>query len=201
VSATRNVILRDGFANLSLDAVAAEADLSKPSLFYYFATREALAHAVMLDINLKEVAAIRSRIDQSSTVGQQSGAVDSENVVDAIVRAYVDFYLPILELFRASQVWALTLAPPEDGYTTINAAMIELFDCVEAMFKADKDAGLTYPDVHPRRAAVTIWNSAGGLMATVALLDGVETEFLHRVDDMVDELCAVLRRGIYRGQA
>src|SRR4051794_29359691 len=55
------ILSRDGMAALTFEAVAKKADLRVPSLFYYFATKEALVHAAVDAV----IQRLRSRTDES----------------------------------------------------------------------------------------------------------------------------------------
>ena len=46
--------------------------------------------------------------------------------------------------------------------------------------------------------AVSTWAAAHGLVAMLSLLDTTGSRLLHDAKDMVDELSAVLTRGVYR---
>lgn len=189
VSATRAVILRDGFGNLTIDAVAAAADVSKPSVYYYFDSKESLARALCVQLAHEEIAAVVAAIEATPA---------GESILDAAVRAYVAHHVAALELFRATIVWPLVLDAPPEGYPEVDAEMMRLFGLFQARLEADAAAGRLHAGVHPRRAGLTAWNAMQGLVSMLALLDSVNTGFLHTVDAMVDELCGTLTRGVYR---
>lgn len=192
VEATRAVILRDGFAALTVEAVAAEADVSKPSVYYYFDSKESLARALMLQLTAEEVAAVADAVRATPP-----GA----SVLSAAVRAYVAHHRASFELFRACTVWPLTLEAPPGGYPEADALMMGLFDTLEARLVADDAHGLLHAGVHPRRTAWTTWNAMVGLVSMLTLLDSVHTGLLHPVDALVDDLCGTLTRGVYRAPA
>lgn len=56
ISAARTILARDGFAALTLEAVAAEAGVNKASTRYYFGNKEGLVNATMAEIVLDECA-------------------------------------------------------------------------------------------------------------------------------------------------
>ena len=56
VKAARTILARDGFAALTLEAVAAEAGVNKASTRYYFGNKEGLINATMAEIVLDECA-------------------------------------------------------------------------------------------------------------------------------------------------
>jgi AcrR family transcriptional regulator len=56
ITAARTILARDGFAALTLEAVAAEAGVNKASTRYYFGNKEGLINATMAEIVLDECA-------------------------------------------------------------------------------------------------------------------------------------------------
>ncbi len=56
IKAARTILARDGFAALTLEAVAAEAGVNKASTRYYFGNKEGLINATMAEIVLDECA-------------------------------------------------------------------------------------------------------------------------------------------------
>lgn len=189
LEATRAVVQRDGVERLTIDAVAVEADVSKPAVYYYFASKEALARALTIEESRVEVAVLREAIDR---------VVPGVSVVEAVVRAYVDHHLASLHLFRAAYVWGQLLAFEREDVDAVNADMVGVFEAFERRLRQDADAGLLDEGVHPRRVAMSVWMAAHGLVATLGLLASTDTQLLHRVPDMVDEMVGMLNRGVYR---
>ena len=50
LAAARSVLLRDGIASMTLEAVAREAGMSKTGLYYYFSSKEALVFELVFGI-------------------------------------------------------------------------------------------------------------------------------------------------------
>jgi AcrR family transcriptional regulator len=62
LDATEKVLLRDGLGRLSIDAVLAEAELSKGGFFHHFPSREALLAAVLERLSGQVAASIASAL-------------------------------------------------------------------------------------------------------------------------------------------
>ncbi|HIW63678.1 MAG TPA: TetR/AcrR family transcriptional regulator [Candidatus Stackebrandtia excrementipullorum] len=77
IAAAMTVAARDGIAALTLDAVAAEADVSKGGLLYHFPTKNALIAAVAADVVTRFAIGIEER-------------VAADNRPAALAHAYVD---------------------------------------------------------------------------------------------------------------
>jgi AcrR family transcriptional regulator len=189
IAAAEAVVRRDGFLGLTIDAVASEADISKPSVYYYFASKEELAWGLVV---------ARSEIEMAF-IGAAIAKVEAgSSVVSAVVRAYAKHHLQSLELFRAEYVWAqvsgLESARVDDA---INPGMNTLFSAFERRLSEDADAGRLHHGLNLRRVAVSTWMAAHGLVATLSLLDAGGTKLRHGVRDMVEQMCSMLTRGVY----
>lgn len=192
VEATRRVIEEQGFEHLTIEAVAAAADVSKPSVYYYFDSKEALFAALLVRCTREENAAIRAAVDATPEGG---------SVIEALVRAYVGHHIRSLALFRASYAWSQAMPPSDsEALAAIDEDMSELFGAVEARLEVDAAAGRLHPGLHTRRAAVGAWASAHGLVSVLSVLQVAESRLLHTTEDMVGTLCEMLTRGIYREQ-
>ncbi len=64
LEAAQRVVARDGATRLTLDAVAAEAGISKASVLYDYKTKQALIKAVIEHLSAAEVARLRSFVER-----------------------------------------------------------------------------------------------------------------------------------------
>lgn len=85
LDALRTVLARGGASAVTLEAVAAEAGLSKGGLLYHFKNKEALYAALLAESEADVIAQMASRMQRMSAT-----------------RAYLDFALPESELEAAS---------------------------------------------------------------------------------------------------
>ena len=85
------VMLRDGIASVTLDAVAREAGMSKTGLYYYFASKEALVFELVF--------ALWER--QGERIQDAVAAVDTgQAALAAIIRSTVEGFAPQMDDFR-----------------------------------------------------------------------------------------------------
>lgn len=190
LAAAAELVREVGVNGLTIEAVAARADVSKPAVYYYFASKDALTRALALDRSRDEIATLREAI---------TNIPPGSSVIEAVVRAYVTHHLASLSLFRAEYVWAQIVGLEGDDLdAAVNDEMNALFTLFEERLREDAARRLLHDGLHLRRVAVTTWASAHGIVAMLSLLDAGGTKLLHDVTDMVDELCQVLTRGVYR---
>jgi TetR/AcrR family transcriptional regulator len=189
LDAACEVIREEGVGGLTIESVAALAEVSKPAVYYYFASKEDLTRAVAVDRSRHEIEALRRAIAEAPA---------GTSVVAAVVRAYVSHHLASLHLFRAEYAWGQILGVSGEAGADIDGEMVALFDAFERRLGEDEDRGLLQDGLHLRRVAVSTWSAAHGLVALLSVLDSSGSRFLHDVEDMLDELCGMLTRGIYR---
>src|SRR4051812_45729601 len=69
VEAARRVMLRDGIAKATLDAIAKEVGLTKAALYYYYPSKDALFFEVMFDTVEREARALNDGVAQAKNGG------------------------------------------------------------------------------------------------------------------------------------
>jgi len=190
LTAARAVLVREGLLALTLEAVAAEADLSKPSLFYYFRSKEDLVGELAVEGLVREVEVLES------AVASAPGGVEA---LAALVRAKVDLYAEDLDAFRVVYLWPQLLGRQSDSQRErVYALSARLNDVLEARLQVDARAGRLAPGFQPRRLANVAWTVAHGLLSLVAGLDDAGGGTRHTLSQLRDEACALLLRTAVR---
>lgn len=186
LTAARTVLVREGISGLTLDAVAAEADLSKPSLFYYFRSKEDLVGELAVEGLAREVEALEAAV---------ASADSGVEALAALVRAKVDLYAEDLDAFRVVYLWPQLLGRQSDAQRErVYALSARLNDALEARLQADARAGRLAPGFQPRRLANVAWTVAHGLLSLVAGLENTGGNTRHTLSQLRDEACALLMR-------
>lgn len=88
LAAARVVLLRDGIAAVTLDAVAREAGISKTGLYYYFASKELLVFELVFAVWQSHGERAREAVDNGPAA------------LAAIIRTTVEGYAPQMDDFR-----------------------------------------------------------------------------------------------------
>lgn len=161
ISAARAILARDGFAALTLEAVAAEAGVNKASTRYYFGNKEGLINATMAEIVLDECADHRPPAVPLTPTERVEAIVENVRTIaldpdsfsgffellpqatksDAIERHFVRLY----ETWFDSNIDWLDLRdrdlPPETrrGLAMLLAAIIDGLAVQETIFGSDYD--------------------------------------------------------------
>lgn len=189
IAAARAVAGRAGVGNLTIDAVAEQADVTKPSVYYYFASKDELIRALAYEECHAECRSVQEAL---------AAALPGPAIVEAFVRAYVEHHANNLEMFRVGYVWGQLLGlHPAEVDSKINPDMKALLDALDARLTEEQRCGRLRPEIHIRRFVVTVWTSALGIVTTLSLLDAAQQKLLHDPRDLVTTLSVALCYGAF----
>ncbi len=179
----REVLIEHGPVAFTMEQLAAAADTSKATLYYYFRSREDVLGALAVEVLRREVEALGRAVIHAAT------GIDA---LAALVRARVEHHLADPDGFRILYQWAPVLGDPQ---RLLLAEVYPLSAVVnttlEAKLLRDRKAGLLHPAVDPRRLADLAWLTAHGLLS-LALGSGPAQASTW--GPLVDEACATLVR-------
>ncbi len=100
LDSARQLLTRRGLDGFSIQQVAAQAGFSKPAVYYYFDSKEALIEALAFRAQHAEVCALELAVDNAAP-GVASAV--------AYLHAYVSHYVAAMDLFRLLYVWPQVL--------------------------------------------------------------------------------------------
>lgn len=186
LTAARAVLAKEGVAGLTMEAVAAAADVSKPAVFYYFRSKEELVGELAAEQLEAEVAVLEAAV---------ATADSGVEALAALARAKVDFYAEDLDAFRVAYLWPQLIGlAPELLRERVYPLSQRVNDALEARLREDARQGLLAPGFEPRRLANLAWTTAHGLLALVAGLERAGGGTRHTLTQLRDEACALLLR-------
>jgi len=183
VEVARATLAEQGLPAFALDEVARRLGITKPAIYHYFADKNALIRAAMME-GLLEHAHVLIEAAREAPPGRA--------VLAILAKAFVDHYAARLSLFRIDFAWTQI-----HGFSGVREAtggavlkvMNELTDTVEGKLRA----GTRLSSARARRLAVTAWVSALGLVSALSMLENAGTGFAHSTSSMVGELQNLLR--------
>lgn len=186
LDAARQVLAEHGAEALTIAAVAEAADVSPPSLYYYYSDKDALNDALIADAVEEEVEMALAAID---------GITDGVEALEAYLRARVAFYLErpaAYELFFSTMIQG---ASTELLAEVVYPASRRINERLEALLVADQQAGRVHPEVSARKLTNIAFCTAGGILELALGMARAGGALRFSVDELVDEACAHLRRG------
>lgn len=191
LDAARALAREQGVAALKIEAIAERADVSKPSVYYYFKSKEDVLRTLALEDHAIEHSALREAIES---------APPGPEVLKAFIRRFVSLYADDLEVFKIGYVWGQVVGVDYEVIErAINPSMNELFSMLEARLEEERAAGRLRPGVHCRRLAVSAFMAAVGIVSTLSIVHSTGHRVLHGADDLVTTMCDTLAFGAFVG--
>ena len=192
----RDAVLRSGLASFTLSAVADELALTKPALYYYFDSKEALLFELLLREWVESATEVQAAVEET-----ESGA----DAVEQLMRTVFNRYRDRLELF----VLFFKMGPGGEFEEIIGPEELErirpindmLYGGAEARLRADQRTGGFPRKRDPRRYAFTAHMAVIGLLNMKAIAAAAKDPLIHSDEDMIDDMCTTFRDAALRGGA
>lgn len=191
LDAARSVLLRQGVAGTTLDAIAAELGLTKQGLYYHFASKEKL----LVALGLAEWTAVADAVHAATSAAATAG-----DALEALVRTYVGRYHGKLPLLRLAMQWlepeglAELVGPAE--LAAIRPLNDRMYGPTEHKLAEAQRQGQADPGLNPRRLVFVAHTSAIGLLAMKLMVESVNDPLKHADEALVTELCRALRAAV-----
>ena len=185
---TRDVVLGSGLASFTLADVADELGLTKPALYYYFDSKEALLFELLLREWFEAATEVQAAVEVT-----ESGA----DAVEALMRTVFDRYRDRLELF----VLFFKMGPGGDFEGIMGPEELErirpindmLYAGAEARLRADQRTGAFPRKRDPRRFAFTAQVAVIGFLNMKAIAAAAKDPLIHSDEDTIEDLCRTFR--------
>ena len=183
LAAARDILRQDGPDGVPRNAVSGRLDMTKPALYHYFESKEALARSLVTALIDEEIEALMRAVAEEES---------NDNLLGAIIRAFHAHYVGRLHAFRFVYGQSQLYTTPEFG---MDADMIRdeitprtrrLFDVLESRLAdsalpAERRRSL-------RRLAFVAWTSALGLVTMLGIADATRDPLVHSDEVLVDAL-------------
>ena len=180
LAAARSVLLRDGIAAVTLEAVAREAGMSKTGLYYYFASKEALVFELMFRVWESQGERVRHAVEQVDT-GQAALAAIIGNTVEMFAPQMDDFRLAFL-FGQVSSSSRMLVSPEQfERIRPLNAMLLG-----GATEKLVAEGGNTA--VEPRLLAFLAHCSALGVLTMKGLVESQGDPLLYSDEQLIQGL-------------
>ena len=183
IAAARALLRQGGVDNVTLAAVAGALSLTKPALYHYFPSKEALLRNLTIRILEDELDMVIAAVDQEPR---------DDRVLGVMIRAFYAHHIDRLDEFRAiycqTQLYQNPVELIDQGLLKqeINPRTRHLFDILESRL-AGKSRGRVRRD-KCRRLAYSAWLAALGLVTMLGVADAVQDALTHSDQDLLDTL-------------
>ncbi len=189
LEAARRVLLGNGVAATTLEAVAEEAGMSKTGLYYYFPSKDALLFELVFASFESHALAIRDAVERATDGGEALRAVISETV-----KAYASN----LDDFRLAYLFGQVAGAGAVHWSAEQFARIRplnelLFAGAAEKIAVDGSAPSDAAAVEPRLMAVLAFLSAIGLLTMKGMVESVSDPLAYSDDRLVDGLARIFQ--------
>lgn len=183
LTAARSLLRDGGPEAVTLAAVAAELGMTKPALYHYFASKEALVRSLVTVLLDEEIEALIDAVEAQGDVGK---------VLGRLIHAFYDCYADRLDAFRIvyaqPQLYsgAGTSMDPDTLRNEVNPRTRRLFDVLEE--KLSPNGASAAERRRLRQLAFSAWTSALGLMTILSVTDATNDPLVHADKDLLRTL-------------
>ena len=187
LAAARKVLLRSGVGAMTLEAVAAEAGMSKTGLYYYFPSKDALVFELVHATIERQSRAVHDAVEE---------AKDSGDALGAIIGETVRYFAPRLDDFRLAFLFgqvegAGALKWSEEQFARLRPLNDLVFAGATARLRNERKQHKTRGGVEPRLAAFLAYLAAIGLLTMKGMVERVDDPLLYSDEELIEGFARV----------
>ena len=182
LAGARRVLLRDGIAATTLDAVAKEIGMSKTALYYYFPSKDALFFELIFGNFTFQAQAIHDAVEKTEGGGE---------ALRAVVREAVSCSAPRLDDFRLAFLYGQVAGPGAVHFTDEQFKRIRpLNDLILAgtteKLKEEWKERPGRAGVRPRLMAFLAYLAAVGLLTMKGMVESLDDPLLYSDEQLIE---------------
>jgi AcrR family transcriptional regulator len=184
LAAAREVILRSGIGGATLEAVAKEVGMSKPALYYYFPSKDALLFELIFGALQGQATTVHDAV---------AAAEDGPAALGAIIRESIAGFAPQLDDFRLAFLYSQVASPGAIRFDESQFGRLRplngllLAGAVEKL--AEGPAGRA--GIEPRLLAFLAYLSSLGVLTMKGLVEGLDDPLVWTDEQLIDGLSRV----------
>lgn len=183
LAAARSVLLRNGIAAVTLEAVAREAGMSKTGLYYYFASKEALVFDLVCGIWESQAQRVQDAV---------APVASGPEALAAIIRTIVEDFAPHMDDFRLAYLFGQVSGSSGLQLSSEQFERIRPINDILLGDAARKLAEANLPGlVEPRLFAFLAFASALGLLTMKGLVESQGDPLLYSDEQLIGALSTI----------
>jgi AcrR family transcriptional regulator len=187
LEAARRVLLRDGIAGTTLDAVAREVGVSKAALYYYFPSKDALFFELVFGNLQSQAQAVHDAVEKTATGADALGA---------IVRESVKTFTPGLDDFRLAYLHAQVAGKGavhfgEQQFARIRPLNELWFAGAAKRLGEERKKRPGRAKVEPRLLAFLAWLASIGLLTMKGLVESQDDPLIYTDEQLIEGFARV----------
>lgn len=157
VEAAEAVFLRKGLTLATMDEIAAEAEVSKGTLYLYFDSKDELYLALA-------VRSLGELLERFSEMPQQGSGLER---LERLLRTYVQYAIEHSESFRVAMNWITSehsIAPGGPSFQVYQRHIAEVFATAANTIDLGKRDGSIRADLDTAAVAIQLWSAMVGML-------------------------------------
>ena len=189
LKAARKLFFERGFKSVTVDLIAAKAEVSKGSIYLYFDSKEEIYTQILISANIERHKEIENFARQEGTASE---------LLLKYARVYVDFFLDNNELFRILMTFMLhaeNMNLTEEQNTQLIHTTNENIRTISEILQKGVDKGEFSDRIDIRQGQNAIWGLLNGIIS-LYIYSGAPEKRSERIHTTVQESLKVLIKGI-----
>lgn len=189
LKAARKLFFERGFKSVTVDLIAAKAEVSKGSIYLYFDSKEEIYTQILISANIERHKLVENFVKQEGTAA---------DLLLAFASDYVDFFLENNELFRILMTFMLhseNMNLTEDQNTQLIHTTNENIRTISEILQKGVDAGDFIPTLDVRQVQNAIWGLLNGIIS-LYIYTGAPDKRAERIHSTVRDSLKFFTQGI-----
>jgi len=189
LKAARKLFFERGFKSVTVDLIAAKAEVSKGSIYLYFDSKEEIYTQILISANIE-------RHKEIENFAKQEGA--ASDLLLSFARDYIEFFFENKELFRILMTFMLhadNMNLTEDQNTQLIHTTNENIRVISEILQKGIDTGEFAPDLDIRQAQNAIWGLLNGIVS-LYIYTGAPDKRAERIHTTVSKSLNTYLKGI-----
>ncbi len=188
LKAARRLFFERGFKSVTVDLIAAKAEVSKGSIYLYFDSKEEIYTQILISANIERHKEIENFARKEGT---------ASDLLLSFARDYVDFFLENKELFRILMTFMLhseNMNLTEDQNTQLIHTTNENIRVISEILQKGIDSGEFLADLDVRQAQNAIWGLFNGIIS-LYIYTGAPDKRAERIHATVSQSLHIYLKG------
>jgi AcrR family transcriptional regulator len=189
LKAARKLFFEKGFKSVTVDSIAAKAELSKGSIYLYFESKEEIYVEILIANNIEFHKTIADIFQNESK---------ASDLLLEFARIYVDYFLYDTELFRIFMAFMLRadqMSLTEEQNSNLMRMTNENIRIIGEILQMGYDSGEFSSVINVRQGQNAIWGMLNGIIS-LYLFTGAPAKRSEKIHTMVKDSLNIFIKGL-----
>jgi len=190
LKAARKLFFDRGFKNVTVDKIAAKAEVSKGSVYLYFKSKEEIYTQILINDSINSFQDLEKKFSAKDAPAEELLLIFADN--------YIDYFLNENELFRILMTFMLhadDMILTDEQNAQLLQATNDNIKFVSEILQKGVDAGEFSPIINIRQAQNAIWGLLNGIIS-LFLFMGKPSMRAERIHSTAKDSLNILIKGL-----